>query len=268
MSFIEDVARATVYDLAQPLEATTPVSPNHPAFRSALLRRHGDVVRSDGGSGANELMSLGTHTGTHIDALCHVAKDGQLHGGFDAIEASRGGKFTVHGVDTVRPFICRGILLDIARLRGVDALAGGEAVTAGDLDLACEREGVAVHSGDAVLIRTGWTANWSNPAVFIGETSGAPGPDASAARWLAERKVAVTGGETIAYEQIRAGQGHRELPVHLILIVEHGMHIIEVMNLEELAAAAVHEFAFVAAPLRIVGATGSPIRPLALVAPK
>jgi kynurenine formamidase len=268
MSFIDDITRATIYDLAQPLEAATPVSPNHPAFRSALLRRHGDVVRLDGGSGANELLSLGTHTGTHIDALCHVAKDGLLYGGFDALEASRGGRFTVHGVDTVRPFHCRGVLLDIARLRGVDALAGGEAVTADDLSRACEREGIAVRPGDAVLIRTGWSGQWANPTIFVGETSGAPGPDASAAHWLADRNVAVTGGETIAYEQIPAGQGHRELPVHLMLIVEHGIHIIEVMKLDELAAAGVHEFAFVAAPLRIVGATGSPIRPLALAAPQ
>ena len=266
MSFIDDVARATVYDLAQPLEATTPVSPNHPAFRSALLRRHGDVIRPDGGSGANELLSLGTHTGTHIDALCHVAKDGLLHGGFDALEASRGGRFTVHGVDTVPPFHCRGVLLDIARLRGVDTLGGGEAVTADDLSLACDRQGIAVQPSDAVLIRTGWSKHWGDTTTFVGVTSGAPGPDVSAAEWLAQKKISVTGGETIAYEQIPAGQGHRVLPVHLILIVEQGIHIIEVMNLDELAAAGVYEFAFVAAPLRIVGATGSPIRPLAIAA--
>jgi kynurenine formamidase len=268
MTFIDDLAGATLYDLAQPLEATTPVSPNHPPFRSALLRRHGDAVRPDGGSGANELLSLGTHTGTHIDALCHVAKDGQLFGGFDALEASRGGRFTVHGIDTVRPFHCRGVLLDIPRIRRVDVLEAGDAVTADDLSLACEREGIAVRPGDAVLIRTGWTAHWDDPATFVGATTGAPGPDASAAHWLAERNIAVTGAETIAYEQIPAGQGHRVLPVHLILLVGHGIHIIEVMKLDELAAAGVYEFAFVAAPLRIVGATGSPIRPLALTAPR
>ena len=266
MTLIDDLAHAAVYDLAQPLEAATPVSPNHPPFRSALLRRHGDVTRPDGGSGANELLSLGTHTGTHVDALCHVAKDGRLHGGIDALEASRGGRFSVLGVDTVQPFLCRGILLDIARVRGVRALDGGDPVTAADLDAACHEQGVEVRPGDAVLIRTGWSLHWSDQPTFVGQATGAPGPDASAATWLANRKVAVTGGETIAYERIPIGRGHQELPVHLILLVEHGIHIIEVMRLDDLARDGVYEFAFIAAPLRIVGATGSPIRPLALVA--
>ena len=76
--------QSRVYDLAQPLEAATPVSPNHPAFRMALIRRHGDSVRADGTSGANELITMGGHTGTHVDALCHVSSHMKLHGGVDA----------------------------------------------------------------------------------------------------------------------------------------------------------------------------------------
>jgi kynurenine formamidase len=255
-----------VYDLAQPLEAATPTSPNHPPFRMALLRRHGDVVRADGASAANELFTMGGHTGTHIDALAHVSDHGLLHGGVDATEASRGGLFRRLGVDTMAPIVCRGVLLDVPALHGCDQLEPAHAVTAAELEGCCARQRVRVGAGDAVLVRSGWpVGRWEDPAAFVGHASGVPGPDVSAARWLADRRVGVTGSDTIAYEWLGPGAGHALLPVHTILLVEHGIHIIEVMDLEELARDGVHEFRFVAAPLKIVGATGSPLRPLALV---
>jgi kynurenine formamidase len=257
---------ARVYDLAHPLDADTPVSASHPPFRLALMRRHGDLVRDDGMSGANELMTLGGHNGTHIDALCHVALDGRLHGGVDAVEASRGGRFTAHGIETIAPIVCRGVLLDIPALDGRTALDAGEAVTADDLARACEVQGVAIGAGDAVLVRSGWPIDhYASGELMLGHESGVPGPNTSAARWLAERGVRVTGSDTIAYEHLAPGTGHTRLPVHVILLVEHGIHIIEMLDLEELARDQVHEFWFVAAPLKIVGATGSPLRPLAIV---
>ena len=92
-----------------------------------------------------------------------------------------------------------------------------------------------------------------------------PGPTVEAARWLVERGVVTTGADTTAYEQIPAGKGHSVLPVHRILLVEAGIYIIEHLNLEEAAAQGLTEFVFLMAPLRIVGGTGSPIRPLAAV---
>ncbi len=120
-----------VFDLAQPLAAETPHSPNHPPFRMALMRRHGDMVREDGSSAASELISTGGHTGTHVDALAHVSHRGDLHGGHPADEAQRGGRFSMLGVDTIEPMVCRGVLLDVAGLRGVDVLPGGYGITAG-----------------------------------------------------------------------------------------------------------------------------------------
>ena len=105
----------------------------------------------------------------------------------------------------------------------------------------------------------------ATPGSSSGHESGVPGPTEEAARWLAGRGVRATGAETIAYEQIKPEVGHALLPVHRLLLAEHGIHIIEVMNLSGLAAAGVHEFVFVLAPLKIVGGTGSPVRPLALV---
>jgi kynurenine formamidase len=82
---------------------------------------------------------------------------------------------------------------------------------------------------------------------------------------LASKKIRAGGGETIAFEHIPAGAGHRELPVHRLFLVEHGIHIIETMKLTELAEKSVTEFLFVLTPLNLVGATGSPIRPIAVI---
>lgn len=266
----ELIANARVFDLAQPLEAQMPVSPNHPGFKMALMRRHGDMVRADGGSASNEMMMLGGHTGTHIDALCHVSHNNLLFGGVNAQEAQRGGRFLKHGVETIPLTFCRGVMLDIPALRGsngsksVSALEPGEPITADDLAAAAKRQNVEVRAGDAVLIRSGWPLHWSNPAKFVGHAEGVPGPDESAAAWLIERNIRMTGAETIAYECIYPERGHALLPVHRMLLVESGIHIIEVMNLTELAAAQIYEFLFVLTPLKVVGATGVPVRPVAI----
>jgi len=243
-----------------------PVSPNHPGFKMALLRRHGDIVRADGGSAANEMMVLGGHSGTHIDALCHVSHRGRLCGDVDVEEAQKGGRFSTHGVETIPLTFCRGILLDIPRLKGVEVLSPEAPITAADLEAAADAQGVEVRQGDAVLVRSGWPVHWQAPETFLGARDGAPGPDESAARWLAERRVRLTGAETIAYEWIPPGKGHALLPVHRILLVESGIHIMEVMNLGELAQESVWEFLFVLTPLKVVGATGVPVRPVAVVA--
>jgi kynurenine formamidase len=253
-----------VIDLAHELFVGVPASPNHPPFQLALGRRHGDVVRPDGGSAANEINDTGGHVGTHIDALGHISQDGKVFGGHDA-EAIQGNAGLVRlGIDEFEPMVGRGVLLDVAAVHGTDVLEAGYEVTAEDLVRAEESAGVQVRAGDAVLIRTGWSAHWPEP-VFSGRPAGAPGPGVDAARWLSSKSVRVVGGETIAFEVIRPGAGHATLPVHRVLLVESGVHIIEVMDLRGLAAAGAHEFGFVLAPLKIRGATGSPVRPLALL---
>jgi kynurenine formamidase len=258
-------AGVEVYDLARPLAAETPHSPNHPPFRMALMRRHGDMVREDGSSAASELFVTGGHTGTHVDALAHVSYRGEMHGGVSAEEAQRGGRFSTLGIDEMEPMVCRGVLLDVAALHSTDTLPGAYGITEEDLAGAEREAGVEVRPGDVVLVHSGWGRNFADTDAFLGHETGAPGPTEEAARWLAQRGVRATGGETIAYEQIKPEVGHALLPVHRLLLVEYGLHIIEVMNLSELAAAGVHEFLFVLAPLKLVGGTGSPVRPLAVV---
>lgn len=264
-ALIELAASSRVYDLAQPFANGMPQSPSHPRFHLALTRRHGDAVREGGGSAAAELLVLGGHVGTHVDALCHVSQDGSLHGGVDADDAQRGGRFSALGIETVEPFVGRGLLLDVARLHGVEILAPGTVVTAADLAAAASRADVTPGHGDIVLVRTGWARNWDDPEAFVGHASGVPGPGEEAAAWLAEHGIRATGADTIAYEALAAGAGHSRLPVHRLLLVEHGIHIIETLQLEELSRDDVGEFLFIAAPLKLVGGTGSPLRPLALV---
>ncbi|MEN3282049.1 MAG: hypothetical protein V7607_3189 [Solirubrobacteraceae bacterium] len=265
MTLLDSVrAGLCIYDLAHPLEDGTPNSPSHPPFKMALLRRHGDgSPRVDRISGANELITMGGHVGTHIDAFAHIACEGRLHGGVDAEVAQRGGRFHSHGVDTIAPMVCRGILLDVAAAKAVDHLSPAYGITAADLEEAAD--GREVGRGDVALIRTGWTCMRADPRAYVGHATGVPGPTVDAARWLAARGVRATGADTIAYEQLHPGAGHSDMPVHRTLLVERGVYIIEALNLVQLARDGVHEFLFVLAPLNMVGATGSPVRPLAVV---
>lgn len=253
------------FDLGRPMFIGMPQSPNHPAYWHSLPRRHGDMVRPDGGSAANDVIITGTHVGTHIDAIGHVSHDGRLHGDRDAAAAQVGGGFDDLGIHTVAPHLGRGVLLDIPAAVGGE-LAADHEVTPADLDTAVDRQGVDIHPGDVVLVRTGWGRHFDDGEPFVGRDTGTPGVGADGARWLAERSPFAVGGETIAFERIAPGAGHAVLPAHRILLVEHGIHVIETMALGDLAGAGIHEFLFVLAPLRLVGATGSPVRPLAVVA--
>lgn len=255
-----------VIDLSQALYTGMPTSPNHPEFRISYLRRHGDIVRSDGGSAANEMIVTGGHVGTHVDALAHVSQNGKVYGDIDVSDCFQNGKFVSHGIDQMRPVVTRGIFLDIAKLFNKECLPGGYQITAADLEAACARIECEPAAGDAILIRTGWGQYFDKDTkAYLGHDSGVPGPDESAAHWLADHKIRVTGSDTTAYEHIAPGKGHSVLPVHRILLVESGVHIIEHMNLEDASNQDITEFLFILAPLKILGGTGSPVRPLAVI---
>lgn len=258
-------AGVRLVELGQPLFTGMPCSPNHPGFRMSLQRRHGDQVRPDGGSAANEVIITGGHVGTHVDALAHVSHDGLLHGGVPADDVQRGGRMSALGAEHIPPMLARGVLLDVAAAHGVDVLPPGHGVTTDDLLVAADRAEVEVRHGDVVLVRTGWARHFADAAVYLGQDSGVPGVTEDAARWLAWRGVSATGADTTAYERIPPGTGHPVLPVHRILLVDNGIYLLEHLNLEEAAAWRLTEFTFVLAPLRIVGATGSPVRPFAAV---
>lgn len=259
-------AGATVIDLSCPMEIGMPQSPNHPEYRLTMPRRHGDRVRADGGSAANDLLETGTHVGTHIDALGHVSHCGELYGGLDADETQRGGRLAAHGIEQVEPMVCRGLLFDVPAALGLDCCAPGYEITTDDLERGARSAGIEPRPGDVLLVRSGWGSLWSAGAAYVGRDTGVPGVGEAGAVWLADRHPCAVGADTIAFERLAPAAGHAHLPAHRVLLVERGINIIESLDLETLAAAGIVEFVFILAPLRLVGATGSPVRPLAVVA--
>lgn len=260
-------AGVRIVDLGRQLFAGMPQSPNHPQFMHVLPRRHGDSYRPDGDSAANDLLVTGTHVGTHIDAFAHVSHQGALHGGAPVAEVMDHGRFLQHGVHTIAPMVRRGVLLDVAACLGVDRCAAAYEITAADLDATVARQGTDVRAGDVVLIRSGWGALFDEgTAAYLGKESGVPGVGAQGARWLVDHGVHAAGADTIAFERLAPGSGHANLPAHRLLLVDGGVYIVETLNLEELSLLGAYEFTFVLVPLNILGATGSPVRPLAVLA--
>jgi kynurenine formamidase len=248
------------------MHAGMPTSPNHPGFRLGYLRRHGDMVRPDGGSASNELLVTGGHVGTHVDALAHVSHEGFLHGGVRVEDAFRNGRFQTHGIDKMEPVLARGLFLDIPRAHGVTTLEAGQPIEVSDLEAACALIDAEPQPGDAVIIRTGWGQHFEGDhSKYLGQVLGVPGPTAPAAQWLANRKICITGADSTAYEHIPAGKGHSVLPAHKVLLVDSGINIIEHMNLEPASELQLGKFLFILAPLKILGGTGSPARPLAVI---
>lgn len=253
-----------VYDLAHPMFNGMPQSADHPAFYMSVARRHGDLVRADGSSGANEIIVTGGHVGTHIDALCHISYEGKLHDGSLAADVTTNAGFKRMGVETMKPIVARGVLLDVPTAKGEAICREGYEVTAQDLEAAARLGKVVPAPGDVILVRTGWGGIVGERARYEGRRRGAPGPAGPGAEWLAQFRPRAVGSDTLAFEQIIPGNQY-PLPAHRILIVNYGIHIIEALNLEELASDRQYEFMFILCPLKLVGATGSPVRPLALV---
>ncbi|HYL38762.1 MAG TPA: cyclase family protein [Bryobacteraceae bacterium] len=257
--------RSRVFDLAQPYFVGMPHFPTHPPFLFGLTKKHGDLVTEGGVSSAADSIALGSHVGTHIDALAHFSCGGKLHGGIEARSVqSNGGGVLKHSVDTIAPILRRGVLIDVAGHLGQDALPADFAITSGHLESAVKAQNVAIGKGDVVLLRTGWARFWNDAARYItggkGTVARGPGPELDAARWLSGQGVFAAGSDTVAFERVPAA----EMPVHVHLLVENGIHILEALNLEEISREHVYEFVLLAVPLKIRGATGSPIRPLAL----
>ena len=189
--------------------------------------------------------------------------DGKIHGGLDVAEATKGGRFKYLGADEIQPMVCRGVLLDIPSVLNVDRLAPGYGITPEDLKKALGSQSLNV--GDVALIRTGWKQLYHDAAAFLGGPDGVPGVTGPAAEWLAQRGVVAAGTDTTAFDQIVPGPKFLARPAHTTLLFKNAIHIIELLDLEELATEGVKTFLFVLAPLKLVGATGSPVRPLAVI---
>ncbi len=254
------VKTGKVFDLGMDYFVGMPHHPVHPPFTFSLAKMHGDIVYEGEVSASNCLFATGGHTGTHMDALGHFSHQGRVHGVGEIAPHQGYEGLAKGGIDQVAPVVTRGVLLDIAGLEEVDCLGHDYRIGAEALQGACEKQGVAVEPGDSVLLRTGWIKSYYDGQKYIAHEEGLPGLVPDGADWLVARGVTHVGSDTVALEKTPSPN----YPVHIILLVENGIHILEVLNLDDLAAEGVHEFLFMVSPLKIKGGTASPVRPVAV----
>ena len=255
-----------------------PLFPGHPPFQ-VLNYRTPRGIRvtgakpwgpvNDAGLGyMAEYVMATSHSGAHMDALAHMTVDDDMHwyGGGNADEHLTDFGPTYLDASTMPPFFTRGVLLDAAGHRGLACLPKGSPVDATELEAICAAEGVEVRAGDVVAIRTGYMGLWPDADAMAAHKT--PGPDLSAARWLLERGVVATGTDTETYEVQPApdpGPTGNPQPVHTLLLIQNAIYLMESLDLEALARERIYEFLFVALPVKIRGATGSMVDPVAVV---
>jgi kynurenine formamidase len=211
---------------------------------------------------SGDAVSMYTHSGTHIDALNHFGCHGEIWNGYHADEHLGNRTWTKCGVDKIPPIISRGVLLDIAGLHGVEMLAPSYGIGRDDLAAAADRQGVELRPGDVVLVRTGRMRAWPDPTAYLEDE---PGLNLDGARYLVEDKDAMMiCCDNVAIEQLPAESTETWCPVHMYLFNVAGRPVIEVVDMEELAREQVYEVAFMALPLKLRGASASPIRVIAM----
>lgn len=272
------VREGRTYSLAAARYPGMPLFPGHPPFQVLNYRTPRGIRVSgakpwgpvnDAGLGyMAEYVMATSHSGAHVDALAHMTVGDDMHwyGGGRPDEHLTDFGPTFGDAEKLPPFFTRGVLLDVPAHRGLEVLPAGSPVGAAELEAICEAQGVTVEPWDVVLIRTGYMGLWPDAERMAAHKTA--GPDISAARWLLERGVVASGTDTETYEVQPApdpGPTGNPQPVHTLLLIEHGIYLMESLDLEALARDRIHEFLFVALPLKIRGATGSMIDPLAVI---
>jgi kynurenine formamidase len=201
--------------------------------------------------------------GTHMDGLNHLHDGERMYNGHRLADVTAEYGTTKLGIETLPQVVTRGVLLDIAAVRGVASLEAGDVITPDDAESALLLAGVGVGAGDAVLFHTGWGARWGvDNATYV---AGEPGPGTALAAWLVDRGVAITGCDTWSYGPVPAEDPDRPFVVPQTLNTRHGVVVLENLRLADLAIAGEREFMFVASHSKLRGATGAWVAPLAIV---
>lgn len=220
----------------------------------------------DGFRTSDDVVYMSLQAATHWDALAHAAYGGRLYNGFpsDAIDAKGASRC---GIDKAGTIVSRGVLLDVARARGVDRLEGGYAVTPDDLSAAEAASGTRVEAGDVVLLRTGHIQLLA-ARDREGYAYTSPGPGMACAAWFHERDVAAVATDTMSFEVFPFEREDLAFPVHMLHLVDMGMLQGQNWTFEELAddCAADGRYAFLlaATPEPFRRGTGAPVHPVAV----
>ena len=257
---IQLIREGEVVELGHELHGSMPLGARHFDLYPKLTAMNPQSNRR----GSNEELvatELG-QVGTQFDGFTHQTIGDTLYNCFRVSETITRTGFTHLGIENVGMLMTRGVLLDIAKLKGVDMLPADYEITAEDLQEALATEDLTLEPGDAVIINTGWGRLWTRDVErFLGP---APGIGVRAAEWLVAQDPMLVGADNQPVEIQPNPDPAISLPVHQIMLVVNGIHLLERMNLEELVAREVYEFAFVMQPLKIQGATGSTVAPAAV----
>ncbi|MBI4551070.1 MAG: cyclase family protein [Candidatus Latescibacteria bacterium] len=258
--------RGQVYDLGVELSSRIPmISPAVFLAFSMMPYRTPEDLRRDGGMDSVtfhvEAIQGALHLSSHIDAFVHCQHNGRIYGGHSMADARRDSGWTKHGAETIPPIVTRGVVIDVVRESGMEVLPVGYSITRDELARAAGRQGVTVTPGTAVLVRTGKAQHFiANNEEF---NKGCPGLALDAALWLHEQGMVAFGIDATSADPQPVPDWTRT--VHVALLVERGVHILENLYLEDLARDGVAEFLFICLPLKLRGATGSWVRPIAVV---
>jgi kynurenine formamidase len=214
--------------------------------------------------GSNEELVVGEigQIGTQFDAFSHQTIGDTLYNCVRLEEIATRNGFTKLGVEHVGGLMTRGVLIDVAALKGVAMLPDAYEITVEDLEEALQRQGVKVQPGDALLIHTGWGRLWGQDNARYLKSD--PGIGIRAAEWLVRQDPMLVGSDNWSVEVGPNPDPQLSLPVHQIMLVVNGVHLLENLDLAALAAARAYEFALVVQPLKIQGATGSTVAPMAI----
>jgi kynurenine formamidase len=277
------VKRAQVIDLSHTWNENSPVLGLNPSYSLSLPFTHANTRGTFGDEGqisftSDAMQWSGQHGAPSIDAVGHIGHNGMLYGGVSADDATkdprglgRSGVGANLAIDhyPMDLLVNRGVMLDVARyiMGNSSPLPPAFEITAQHLQETATAHGVTIQQGDTVFIRTGWGQHFkNNPDLYKGADS--PGPGLSAAQYLLQKGVRVVGADTLTFEKRPAVVYIPQMqlfPVHLLLVPDNGIYIIENVQLEDLSAANAYEFVAVVPPLKVLGATGSALRAFALV---
>ena len=214
--------------------------------------------------GSNEEYVTGEigQVGTQFDGFAHQTIGNSLYNCFKLDEIATRNGFEKLGVENVGALFTRGVLIDVAALKGVEMLADNYEITVQDLQQALDKQKLKLQPGDAVIIHTGYGKLWGKDNARYIKAS--PGIGVAAAEWLAKQDPMLVGADNPSIEVSPNPDPKVSLPIHQIMLVVNGIHLIENLKLDQLAAKRVHEFAFIVQPLKIQGGTGSTVAPIAV----
>lgn len=271
LAALRSVTQGRIFDVSHEIAMNAPyMMPNQTPYLMSLWTNWRDSLRRRRKLGATnevgvniERMEMTAHVGTHIDALGHFSIGDRLYNNVSAEEAVTDWGLDRLGIEHAPPMVTRGILLDVASLDGGAHLLPGRVITPEDLQQAAAVAKVTIEPGDIVMIRTGWGQLFGvDNARYV---AGEPGIDVPAARWLTEQGVVAVGSDNMAVEVLPNPNKAISMPVHQHLLVEAGVYIIENLALEELAREKLFEFCFILLATKYKGATGCPVRPIAMI---